>query len=86
MNVNWIIFFLCRHGVVGEGVEGDEVGGGDGEDIDLPNLPEQPDNPDVDQDDLPVNAGGKWSVCESAGVSRHSPLPNLALGDILRDS
>lgn len=72
--------------MLGEGVEGDEVGGGDGEDIDLPNLPDQPDNPDVDQDDLPVNAGGKWSVCESAGVSTRSPLPNLALGAYSGDS
>ena len=43
-------------GGAGGGVGG-EVGG-DGEDIDLPNQPDQQDNPDVDQEDLPMNAGG----------------------------
>ena len=37
-------------------MEGEGVGG-EGEDIDLPNVPDQPDNPDIDQDDVPVNAG-----------------------------
>ena len=67
--------------MLGEGVEGDEVGGGDGEDIDLPNLPDQPDNPDIDQDDLPVNAGGKWLVYGSAETTIHPLLeiPNFLL-------
>ena len=41
-------------------VGGADMGrGGDGEDIDLPNLPDQAENPDPDQeDDLPMNAGG----------------------------
>ena len=33
-------------------------GGGEGEEIDLPNIPEQAENPDLEQDDLPMNAGG----------------------------
>ena len=33
-------------------------GGGGGEEIDLPNLPDQPEGPDLEQDDLPMNAGG----------------------------
>ena len=45
----------CRPGAMSG-----EVGGGEGDDIDLPNLPDQPDNQDVDQDDLPMNAGGMW--------------------------
>lgn len=60
--------------MLGEGVEGEEVGGGEGEDIDLPNLPDQPDNPDVDQDDLPVNAGGKY-----VRVQDSSTLPFISI-------
>ena len=41
------------------GGAGGEVGrGGEGEEIDLPNIPEQPENPDLEQEDLPMNAGG----------------------------
>ena len=40
------------------GVEGDGVGVEEGgEDIDLPNVPDQQDNGDIDQDDVPMNAG-----------------------------
>jgi hypothetical protein len=52
----WYNAYYARPGVIGGGMEGEEVGG-EGDDIDLPNLPDQPDNPDVDQDDLPMNAG-----------------------------
>ena len=52
--------FLSRPGVVG----GAEVGGGEGEEIDLPNLPDRQENADLEQDDLPVNAGGRATTTQ----------------------
>ena len=53
-------------------MEGERVGG-EGEDIDLPNVPDQPDNPDIDQDDVPVNAGTCMCTCMLGASKSDSP-------------
>jgi hypothetical protein len=56
----WYQAYYGRPGAVGGaggGAGGEVGGGGEGEEIDLPNIPEQAENPDLEQDDLPMNAG-----------------------------
>ena len=59
------------------GAGGEVGGGGEGEEIDLPNIPEQPENPDLEQEDLPMNAGGLLTHTHTQSHTLHICLQLL---------